>query len=82
MKPFVLTLTATLCLMSWHTAVIAEPQVRFERSYVTHDWGQIHILASEPAEVTHTTPLVCFPPTPTLATTTGCSWKHLAATAS
>ena len=64
MKLFVLTLSTMLCLISWHTDVTAEPQVRFERSYVTHDWGQVHILASEPAVVTETTPLVCFPPNP------------------
>jgi len=64
MKPFVLTFTTLLCLVPWHTTVTAEPEVQFERSYVTHDWGQIHVLASEPAELTQATPLVCFAPNP------------------
>ena len=46
MKPFVLTFTTLLCLVSWHTTATAEPEVQFERSYVTHDWGQVHVLAS------------------------------------
>ena len=64
MKPFVLTFTTLLCLVSWHTTVTAEPEVQFERSYVSHDWGQVHVLASEPAELTQATPLVCFAPNP------------------
>ena len=64
MKPFVLTFTTLLCLVSWHTTAKAEHEVQFERSYVTHDWGQVHVLASQPTELTQATPLVCFAPNP------------------
>lgn len=40
MKPFALLLAA-IGLISLMTAAQAENAVSFERSYVTHDWGQI-----------------------------------------
>ena len=42
----------------------AENAVIFEHSYVTHDWGQIHVLTSRPEAPSNTTPLVCFAPNP------------------
>ena len=41
MKPFALLLTAVIGLSSPMPAVLAENAVSFERSYVTHEWGQI-----------------------------------------
>ena len=46
MKPFALLITAVIGLSSLIPAVLAENAVSFERSYVAHDWGQIHVLTS------------------------------------
>jgi len=64
MKPFALILTAVIALIARMPAVQAENAVSFERSYVTHDWGQIHVLTSEPEVSDNPTPLVCFAPNP------------------
>ena len=63
MKPFALLLAA-IGLISLMTAAQAENAVSFERSYVTHDWGQIHVLTSQPGVPDHPVPLVCFAPNP------------------
>ena len=43
-------LTRVICLVLLATeaklALAAEADVRFARSYVSHDWGQIHVLTS------------------------------------
>jgi pimeloyl-ACP methyl ester carboxylesterase len=64
MKPFALILTAVIALVARVPAVQAENAVRFERSYVTHEWGQIHVLTSQPEVPSNPTPLVCFAPNP------------------
>ena len=64
MKPFALLLTAIAALITFTSAVQADNRVSFERSYVTHDWGQIHVLTSQPATPDNATPLVCFAPNP------------------
>ena len=64
MKPFALILIAVIVLIARMPAVQAENAVSFERSYVTHDWGQIHVLTSEPEVSGNPTPLVCFAPNP------------------
>lgn len=42
----------------------AEQGVIFERSYISLDWGQVHLLSSQPSHATEMTPLVCLPPNP------------------
>ena len=64
MKPFALILIAVIVLIARMPAVQAENAVSFQRSYVTHDWGQIHVLTSEPEVSGNPTPLVCFAPNP------------------
>ncbi len=64
MKPFALLLTAIAALITFTSAVQADNGVSFERSYVTHEWGQIHVLTSQPATPGNATPLVCFAPNP------------------
>jgi len=64
MKPFALLLTALAALLSLTPSAQADSAVSFERSYVTHDWGQIHVLTSQPATPDNATPLVCFAPNP------------------
>ena len=64
MKPFALILTAVIALVARVPAVQAENAVSFERSYVTHEWGQIHVLTSQPEVPSNPTPLVCFAPNP------------------
>ena len=64
MKPFALLLTALAALITFTPAVEADNAVSFERSYVTHEWGQIHVLTSQPATPDNATPLVCFAPNP------------------
>jgi len=64
MKPFALLLTALAALLSLTPSAQADSAVSFERSYVTHDWGQIHVLTSQPATPGNATPLVCFAPNP------------------
>jgi len=64
MKPFALLLTAIAALITFTSAVQADNGVSFERSYVTHEWGQIHVLTSQPATPDNATPLVCFAPNP------------------
>ena len=64
MKPFALILTAVIALVARAPAVQAENAVSFERSYVTHEWGQIHVLTSQPEVPSNLTPLVCFAPNP------------------
>ncbi|MEK9593497.1 MAG: alpha/beta hydrolase [Luminiphilus sp.] len=64
MKPFALLLTAIAALITFTSAVQADNGVSFERSYVTHDWGQIHVLTSQPATPDNATPLACFAPNP------------------
>ena len=64
MKPFALLLTALAALITFTSAVQADNGVSFERSYVTHEWGQIHVLTSQPATPDNATPLVCFAPNP------------------
>ena len=64
MKPFALLLTALAALIAFTSAVQADNGVSFERSYVTHEWGQIHVLTSQPATPDNATPLVCFAPNP------------------
>ena len=64
MKPFALILTAFIALVCRMPGAQAENTVSFERSYVTHDWGQIHVLTSQPEVPGNPTPLVCFAPNP------------------
>lgn len=64
MKPFALILTAIIALVCRLPGAQAENAVSFERSYVTHDWGQIHVLTSRPEAASNPTPLVCFAPNP------------------
>ena len=64
MKPFALLLAVVMTFITFTPAAQADNAVSFERSYVTHDWGQIHVLASQPAASGHSTPLVCFAPNP------------------
>ena len=64
MKPFTLTFITVTALISLMSGAQAENAVSFERSYVTHDWGQIHVLASQPKAPGNPTPLVCFAPNP------------------
>ena len=64
MKPFALLLTALAALIAFTAAVQADNAVSYERSYVTHEWGQIHVLTSQPAAPGDATPLVCFAPNP------------------
>ena len=64
MKPFALLLAALAALITFTPAVEADNAVSFERSYVTHEWGQIHVLTSQPATPDNATPLVCFAPNP------------------
>jgi pimeloyl-ACP methyl ester carboxylesterase len=64
MRPFALLLTALAALITFTPAVEADNAVSFERSYVTHDWGQIHVLTSQPATPDNATPLACFAPNP------------------
>lgn len=64
MKPFALLLTAIAALITFTSAVQADNGVSFERSYVTHEWGQIHVLTSQPVTPGNATPLVCFAPNP------------------
>jgi len=64
MKPFALLLTALAALTTFTSAAQAGNGVSFERSYVTHEWGQIHVLTSQPATPGNATPLVCFAPNP------------------
>ena len=64
MKPFALILTAIIALVCRLPGAQAENTVSFERSYVTHDWGQIHVLTSRPEAAGNPTPLVCFAPNP------------------
>ena len=64
MKPFALILTAVIALIARVPAIQAENAVSFERSYVTHEWGQIHVLTSQPEVPSNPTPLVCFAPNP------------------
>ena len=64
MKPFTLTFITVIALINLMSGAQAENAVSFERSYVTHDWGQIHVLASQPKAPGNPTPLVCFAPNP------------------
>ena len=64
MKPFALILTTVIALVCRMPGAQAENTVSFERSYVTHDWGQIHVLTSQPEVPGNPTPLVCFAPNP------------------
>jgi len=64
MKPFALLLTALAALITFTPAVEADNAVSFERNYVTHEWGQIHVLTSQPTTPGNATPLVCFAPNP------------------
>ena len=64
MKPFALILTAIIALVCRLPGAQAENAVSFERSYVTHDWGQIHVRTSRPEAAGNPTPLVCFAPNP------------------
>ena len=64
MKPFALLLTALAALLSLTPGAQADSAVSFERSYVTHEWGQVHVLTSRPAMPGNATPLVCFAPNP------------------
>ena len=64
MKPFTLTFITVTALISLMSGAQAENAVSFKRSYVTHDWGQIHVLASQPKAPGNPTPLVCFAPNP------------------
>lgn len=64
MKPFALFLGAAIGLISLITAAQAENAVSFERSYVNHNWGQIHVLTSQPRVPDNPVPLVCFAPNP------------------
>ena len=64
MKPFTLILTAVIALACQLPRAQAENAVSFERSYVTHEWGQIHVLTSQPEMPGNPTPLVCFAPNP------------------
>ena len=64
MKPLALILTAIIALVCRLPGAQAENAVSFERSYVTHDWGQIHVLASRPEAAGNPTPLACFAPNP------------------
>ncbi len=63
MKALALTI-ATIALISSMPDAQAENVVSFERSYVTHEWGQIHVLTSQPEAPGNPTPLVCFAPNP------------------
>ena len=63
MKALALTIV-TIALISSMSGAQAENAVIFERSYVTHDWGQIHVLTSQPEAPGNLTPLVCFSPNP------------------
>ena len=63
MKALALTI-AIFALMFSMPAAQAENAVSFERSYVTHEWGQIHVLTSQPEVLINPTPLVCFAPNP------------------
>ena len=63
MKALVLTI-ATIALISSMPGAQAENAVSFERSYVTHEWGQMHVLTSQPEAPGNPTPLVCFAPNP------------------
>ena len=63
MKALALTIV-TIALISSMSGAQAENAVIFERSYVTHDWGQIHVLTSQPEAPGNLTPLVCFAPNP------------------
>jgi pimeloyl-ACP methyl ester carboxylesterase len=64
MKPFALLLTAVIGLIGQMPAALAENAVSFERSYVNLDWGQIHVLTSQPGVPDNPVPLVCFAPNP------------------
>ena len=64
MKPFTLIFITVTALISLMSGAQAENAVSFKRSYVTHDWGQIHVLASQPKAPGNPTPLVCFAPNP------------------
>ena len=63
-----LQLTRVICLVLLATeatvALAAEANVRFARSYVSHDWGQIHVLTSHPVGASQDIPMVCLPPNP------------------
>ena len=63
MKALALTIV-TIALISSMSGAQAENAVIFERRYVTHDWGQIHVLTSQPEAPGNLTPLVCFAPNP------------------
>ena len=63
MKALALTI-ATFALMFSRPAAQAEKAVSFERSYVTHEWGQIHVLTSQPEVPINPTPLVRLAPNP------------------
>ena len=64
MKPFALIVMIVIAFVCRLPCAQAENAVIFEHSYVTHDWGQIHILTSQPEAPGNTTPLVCFAPNP------------------
>ena len=53
---------ATIALISSMPGAHAENAVSFERSYVTHECGQIQLLTSQPEAPGNPTPLVCFAP--------------------
>ena len=42
----------------------AEENVSFARSYIPHDWGQLHVLTSRPVGASQDIPMVCLPPNP------------------
>ena len=64
MKLFTLIIITCITLVCRMPGAQAESTVSFERSYVTHEWGQIHVLTSQPAVPSNPTPLVCFAPNP------------------
>ena len=64
MKPCALLFAVVMTFITFTPAAQADNAVSFERSYVTHEWGQIHVLASQPAASGHSTPLVFFAPNP------------------
>ena len=61
-------LARVICLvllaMEATVALATEANVRFARSYVSHDWGQIHVLRSHPVRASQDIPMVCLPPNP------------------
>jgi len=54
----------TLLALGVVSASAADANVSFSRSYVTLDWGQIHVLTSRPVALQHDVPMVCLPPNP------------------